>query len=75
MAKSIDGDMHTFKPHFASNDMCVGLGNLNLAFTQTFDFASVQHNASFNDINDCVVVSRLAIAGDDLWAVVFHSVL
>jgi hypothetical protein len=35
----------------------------------------VQHNASLNDINDCVVVSRLAIAGDDLWAVVFHSVL
>jgi hypothetical protein len=67
--------MHTFEPHLATNDMGIGLGNLNLAFAQTFDFASVQHNASLNDINDCVVVSRLAIAGDDLWAVVFHSVL
>ena len=75
VAKPLDGDMYAFEPHLASNDMCIGLGNLNLALAQTFNFASVQHNASLNDIYDCVVVSRLAIAGDDLWAVVFHSVL
>ena len=55
--------------------MGIGLGDLHLALAQALDLASVQHNASLNDINDCVVVSRLAIAGDDLWTIFFHNVL
>jgi hypothetical protein len=75
VAESIDSNMHTFKPHLTSYYVGIRLGDLHLAFTKTLDFASVQHNASLNDINDCVVVSRLAIAGDDFWTLFFHIVL
>ena len=57
--------MHTFKPHFAVVEPRVRIDDLHVAFTQTLDLAALQHDASLDSIQNGVVVTRLAVAGDE----------
>jgi hypothetical protein len=59
--ESIRGDMNSIEPHFAINHTGIRIHQLHHAPTQAFHFASEQHNASLNYIENLVVVPRLAI--------------
>ena len=65
MGKLIWRNMHTFKPHFAVVKPRIGINDLHVTLTQTLDLAALQHDASFDNIQNGVVVTRLAVAGDE----------
>ena len=53
--------MDSIEPHFAINHSGIRVHQLHHATAQAFDFASEQHNASLDHIENLVVVPRLAI--------------
>ena len=53
--------MNPVEPHFAIDYSGVCVDQLHHAAAQAFHFASEQHNASLNYIENLVVVPRLAI--------------
>ena len=57
--------MHSLKPHFTIVESGVRIDNLHMTLTQTLDLAALQHDASFDNIQNGVVVTRLAVAGDE----------
>ena len=68
MGELIRRNMHSLKPHFAVVEPRVCVDDLHVAFPQTLDLAALQHDASFDNIQNGVVVTRLAIAGDEFRA-------
>ena len=73
MGELIGRDVHSLDPYFAIVKTGVGVNDLDMSITQAFDLATLQHDASFDDIQNGVVVARLAIAGDELGAGGGHS--
>jgi hypothetical protein len=65
MGELIRRNMHSLKPHFTIVESGVRIDNLHMTLTQTLDLAALQHDASFDNIQNGVVVTRLAIAGDE----------
>jgi len=65
MSELVWRDMHTFQPHFTIVESCVRINDLYMTFTQTLDLATLQHDAGFDNIQNGVVVTRLAVAGDE----------
>jgi hypothetical protein len=59
--ESIRGDMNSIEPHFTIDHSGVSVYQLHHAPAQAFHFASKQHNASLNYVENLVVVPRLAI--------------
>ena len=56
--------MNAVKPHFAIDHMGIGICQLHLPRAHTLHFASEQHNAGLDHINNGVVVPCLAITGN-----------
>lgn len=65
MGELIRRNVHSLKPYFAIVEPGVRIDDLHVTLTQTFDLTALQHDAGFDHIQNGVVVTRLAVAGDE----------
>lgn len=60
----ISRDVHTQHPNLAASDLGVGFGYLNLVFSDRFDFAADQHDASLKSFQYLKITSGTSVGSD-----------